>query len=143
MIEDRVVVGLAARAAERIFTGAVSTGAGGSTDSDLGSATLMIGALHASFGMGDDLVYLGAGDELLREIAMNSQLRARVERHLRELEARAEDLVRKNRDAILAVADRLAIRRYLRGDEITKIMQSVGNATSGKPAEFNQHELSR
>lgn len=93
----------------------------------------MVASLHASYGMGDDLVYLGAGEDLLREIAMNGQLRARVEWHLRELEIRAEDLVRKNREAILAVAECLVIRRYVGGAEIMDIMKGVGNATSGKP----------
>lgn len=137
MIEDRVVAGLAARAAEQIFTGAVSTGSGGSPDSDLGSATAMIAAVHASYGMGDDLVYVGAGDDLLHEVAVNSQLRARVERHLRELEVRAEDLVHQNRAAILAVAERLAVRRFLRGDEVREIMQAAGRVTSGKPGNLS------
>jgi cell division protease FtsH len=95
MIEDRVVVGLAARAAERIITGAESTGAGGSAESDLGSATMLIAALHASFGMGDDLVYLGAGEDLLQELGLNQELRHRVERHLRELDARGRARWRK------------------------------------------------
>jgi hypothetical protein len=121
LIEDRVVVGLAARAAERILIGSVSTGAGGSPDSDLGAATAMIAAVHASFGMGEDCVYLGAGDEMLREISLNPDLRGRVARHLRELDERAAALVERERAAILAVAERLAAKRFLSGEEVADI----------------------
>ncbi len=130
MIEDRVVVGLAARTAERVFTGAVSTGGGGSADSDIGSATMMIAALHASFGMGDHLVYLGADANLLQEIGLNRELRDRVERHLRELEARAAALVENNREAILAVAERLALKRYIAGDEAREIVRRRHGASN-------------
>ncbi|WP_342738797.1 AAA family ATPase [Bradyrhizobium sp. B117] len=135
MIEDRVVVGLASRAAERLFTGAVSTGTGGSTSSDLGSATTFVAALHASFGMGDDLVYLGAGDDLLHELGANRELRERVERHLRELDVRATEIVNENREAILAVAERLAMKRYLRASEIEEIVRGVRKRTYGKTDE--------
>jgi hypothetical protein len=122
-IEDRVVVGLAARAAERIFTGEVSTGGGGAADSDLGMATTMVASLHASYGMGEGLAFLGASDGLLREVALNSGLRVVVERHLRELEVRAADLVEANRDAVLAVAARLADRRHVGGKEIEEMVR--------------------
>jgi cell division protease FtsH len=122
-IEDRVVVGLAARAAERIFTGEVSTGGGGTADSDLGMATTMVASLHASYGMGGGLAFLGARDGLLREVALNSGLRASVERHLRELEVRAAELVEANRDSVLAVAARLADRRHVGGKEIEEMVR--------------------
>jgi cell division protease FtsH len=124
-IEDRVVVGLAARAAERIFTGAASVGSGGAADSDIGTATMMVASIHASFGMGEDLVYLGAGDDLLREVALNPHLHARVARHLRELGERAERLVEANRAAVLAVARRLAEKRFLTGAEVADIVRGL------------------
>ncbi|GLR98971.1 cell division protease FtsH [Bradyrhizobium liaoningense] len=142
MIEDRVVVGLAARAAERLLIGAESTGAGGSADSDLGSATMLIAGLHASFGMGEDLVYLGADQGLLNEIGLNRDLRERVERHLRELDARAADLVAENRAAILAVAEQLALRRYVGGKEVREIMSGVRKGAPGKSRESDEHEPS-
>jgi ATP-dependent Zn protease len=143
MIEDRVVVGLAARAAERLLTGAESTGAGGSRDSDLGSATLLVASLHASFGMGEDLVYLGADAELLHEIGLNRELRDRVGRHLRDLEERAARLVEANREAVLAVAQRLAEKRFLGGAEVADIVRSDRNRGTGKATADEQSELSR
>jgi cell division protease FtsH len=124
-IERRVIVGLAGRAAERSFTGAISTGSGGAPDSDIGNATTMIASIHASYGMGEDLVYLGTGNELLRELALDPVLRGRVARHLRELEARADRLVEDNRGAILAVAERLAAKRFLTGEEVADIVRGL------------------
>jgi cell division protease FtsH len=124
-IEDRVVVGLAARAAERIFTGAVSTASGGASNSDIGTATEMIASIHASYGMGEDLVYLAGGDDLLFRVALDHDLRARVAGHLRELEDRAEKLVEANRDAVLAVARCLAEKRFLSGAEVADIARGL------------------
>lgn len=123
-IEDRVVVGLAARAAERIFCGAVSTSSGGARSSDIGASTAMIASIHGSFGMGEDLVYLGAGDDLSRDIAFNADLRGRIARHMRELEGRAERLIEANRAAVLAVAERLAQRRFIGGAEVEGIVRA-------------------
>jgi hypothetical protein len=122
-IEDRATVGLAARAAERLFTGSVSTGAGGAPDSDIGSVTVLVASLHASFGMRGAPVYLGAGDELLRAVALDTGLREAVARDLRRLELRADRLVAANRDAILAVARRLAEKRHLTGAEVEALVR--------------------
>jgi cell division protease FtsH len=124
-LEDRVVVGLAARAAERIFTGAVSTASGGASNSDIGTATQMIASIHASYGMGEDLVYLAGGDDLLFRVALDHDLRARVAGHLRELADLAEKLVEANRDAVLAVARRLAEKRFLDGAEVADIVRGL------------------
>jgi ATP-dependent Zn protease len=128
MIEDRVVVGLAARAAERILIGSMSTSAGGAPESDLGAATAMIAAVHASFGMGEDCVYLGTSDEMLREISLNFDLRGRVARDLRELDERAAALVERERASILAVAQRLAAKRFLSGEEVAEIVAAAQRA---------------
>ncbi|MCA1551079.1 AAA family ATPase [Bradyrhizobium sp. BRP19] len=122
-IEDRATVGLAARAAERLFTGSVSTGGGGAADSDIGSATILVASLHASFGMRGAPVYLGAGEELLRAVALDAGLREAVARDLHRLERRADRLVAANRDAILAVARRLAEKRHLAGAEVEAIVR--------------------
>jgi cell division protease FtsH len=119
------VVGLAARAAERIFTGAVSTASGGASNSDIGTATEMIASIHASYGMGEDIVYLGAGEDLLFRAGLDHDLRVRVAAHLRELEDRAEKLVEANRDAVLAVARRLSEKRFLDGAEVADIVRDL------------------
>lgn len=130
-IEDRATVGLAARAAERLFTGSVSTGAGGAADSDLGAVTVLVASLHASFGMRGSTVYLGAGEELLRAVAADGELRAAVARDMRRLERRADRLVAANSEAILAVARRLAEKRHIAGDEVEAILRAHPGTASG------------
>jgi cell division protease FtsH len=137
MIEDRVVVGLAARAAERHFTGAASTATGGGADSDLAGATTLIAALHASFGLGGELAYLGAVEDLQREICFNIKLRDQVEQHLRELDARATELVENNHEAIFAVAERLASRRFLSGSQVVEIVRGRSGAAASELNEPN------
>ncbi|MET4605371.1 cell division protease FtsH [Bradyrhizobium sp. JR4.1] len=123
-IEDRVTVALAARAAERLFTGSVSSGGGGAADSDIGFSTVQIASLHASFGMRGAPLYLGAGEEeLLRAVAFDPDLREAVGRDLRRLQLRADRLVAANSDAILAVAERLAERRHLTGAEVEGLVR--------------------
>lgn len=123
-IEDRVVVALAARAAERLFIGSVSTGGGGDADSDIGFATARIASLHASFGLAGAPVFLASEPELLQAVAFDPDLRGRVGRDLRRLEARASRLVETNREAILAVAARLAAKRHLERTEIEAIVRA-------------------
>lgn len=124
VIEDRTVAALAGRAAEILFTGSASAGSGGDPQSDVGSATIDVAAMHASLAMGDRLAYRGAGADLLQQLAMDRELRERVEADLRRLEARAASLVAANGAAILAVAERLAERRFVGGDEIEAIVRA-------------------
>jgi hypothetical protein len=125
-IEDRVVVGLAARAAESLLCGAASTGGGGSPRSDLGSATALIASLHVSYGLGESLAFMGAaGDEAMRELALDPGMRDRVERHLRILHDRAAAVVAANRSAILAVAEALAARRHLSGADVEALVAGL------------------
>jgi ATP-dependent Zn protease len=122
-IEDRVVVALAARAAERLFIGSVSTGGGGDVDSDIGFATARIASLHASFGLAGAPVFLAAEPDSLNAVAFDPDLRDRVGRDLRRLEGRAARVVEANRAAILAVAARLAGKRHLGRTEIDAIVR--------------------
>jgi ATP-dependent Zn protease len=118
-IENRVVVYLAGRVGERVFIGAESGGA----RSDLARATAAIAALHMSDGLGDQLVHRGDESQALREVRRDRRLRATVEKHLQQLHARAEALVGEHRDAIAAIADELAEKRFLSGEAIKTIME--------------------
>nr|WP_249790324.1 AAA family ATPase [Bradyrhizobium yuanmingense] len=140
-IEDRVVTTFAGRAAEIRFTGSASTGSGGDPESDVGAATLDVAALHASFSLGDRLTYRAAGEGLLQHIALDRELRERVESDLRRLEARAARLVAANGAAILAVAERLASKRFVDGAEIEAIVRAhPGPAPAGRGRRAPQPE---
>jgi len=124
-LEDRVVATLAARAAERMFTGSVSIGSGGAAESDIGVSTRDVASLYSSFGMMGDPTYLGAGPSLIGAVAADPELRGRVGRHMRALERRAVRLVEANREAVLAVAARLAEKRHLAGCEVEGIVSGM------------------
>jgi cell division protease FtsH len=123
-VERRAVVLLCGRAAERLLIGNASLGAGGDDESDLAQATQFIATLHASAGLGDTLTYLVSHRDALAAVRVDERLRGRVERHLRTLHIRADEIVHRHRDAIIAVANQLQIRRQLSGDEIRQIVEA-------------------
>lgn len=129
-VERRVVVTLCGRAAEELLIGNISLGSGGDDDSDLAQVTKWIAALHASTGLGGTLAYLISHHDTLTAVRADFKLRARVERHLQTLHERAGEIVRLHRDAIVAVADQLRVRRHLSGEEIRRIVATTNLSTS-------------
>jgi cell division protease FtsH len=124
-IERRAVATLAGRAAERLLLGgSISLGSGGDDDSDLALVTQYLGSLHASTGLAGSLVYLVSHADALQAVRNDPKIRSRVERHMRRLQVRADDFVREHRDAIVAVAEQLRVRRHLSGAEICRIVEA-------------------
>jgi cell division protease FtsH len=121
-VEDRVTSILAAGVAERIILNAVSTGSGGNDRSDLGLATAMLAVIHTSTALTGGLFHRCSSEHALETARADPRLRRIVEGHLRALELRAEALVVKHRDAIVAVADELARARHLSGDAVRAIV---------------------
>jgi hypothetical protein len=136
-VEDRVVSILAAGVAERLLLGAASTGSGGNDNSDLGVATAMIAVLHTSTSLVDTLFHRCSSEDALATVRSDPALRRRVERHLRELEERACELVQRHRDSILAVADELAAKRHLTGEAVISIIERIHrqNTVGKKPSQ--------
>jgi ATP-dependent Zn protease len=124
-IERRAVVLLCGRSAEQHIIGDAALGAGGDHQSDLALATQLVATLHASAGLGDTLTYLVSHQEALTAVREDRELRSTVELHLRALQVRADELVRRHRDAIIAVADQLGARRQLSGDEVRRIFDAM------------------
>jgi ATP-dependent Zn protease len=124
-VERRAVVLLCGRTAERLLIGNVGLGAGGDDESDLAQVTQFVATLHASTGLGDTLTYLVSYQEALAAVRADLRLRSVVERHMRILQARAEMIVRRHRDAIVAVAEQLRIRRQLSGEEVRRIVDAT------------------
>jgi cell division protease FtsH len=123
-IEGRAIFLLSGRAAEHVVTKAESIGAGGGDTSDLAQVTKMIAALHVSGGMGETIAYLASHQEVLEAIRADLGLRARVERDLQNLQRRAEQLIRRHRKAVVAVATALRDRRHLSGDRVREIFEA-------------------
>ncbi|MBB1090459.1 AAA family ATPase [Rhodopseudomonas palustris] len=124
-VESEAVMLLCGRAAERLILGDVSLGSGGTGASDLALATKMVAALHASSGLGETLTYLSSHEDALETLRFDVGLRMRVEREMIAVQERADELVRRHRAAILAVAEQLRARRQLTGTEIRKIVDEV------------------
>jgi hypothetical protein len=70
------------------------------------------------------MIYRASGPDLLQQIAVDRELRDRIEADLRRLETRAARLVAVNGAAILALAERLAEKRFVGGDEIAGIVRA-------------------
>jgi cell division protease FtsH len=124
-VERRAVVLLCGRAAEQILIGNAGLGAGGDDDSDLAQVTRFVATLHASAGLGETLTYTVSYQDALLAVRTDRELRIKVEQHMRALEARANELVHRNRDAIVAVADRLRTHRQLSGEEVRRIVEAA------------------
>jgi len=123
-IEDRATVALASRAAERLLTGSVSTGSGGGAESDIGSATVKIAAVHASYGLRGAAIFLAeAGPKLLAQVRRDPILRARVSQDLSRLEKKAAELIYLNREIVLDLSKRLAETRHLDRRQIDEIVK--------------------
>jgi cell division protease FtsH len=125
-IEDRVTSILSAGVAERLLLGSLSTGSGGDDRSDLGVATSLLSVIHASTCLTGNLFHLCSTDNALATVRADPRLRRAVEQHLRKLEIRATSLVEHHLESITAVAEALAKKRYLSGDEVVAIMQAIG-----------------
>jgi cell division protease FtsH len=137
-VERRAVVTLCGRAAEKLLLdGSIALGSGGDADSDLAVVTQFIASLHASTGLGGTLVYLVSHEDALKAVRSDLKIRSRVERHMRKVQKRADDVVRKHRDAIIAVAEQLRIRRHLSGEEIRRIFEASPPSTP--PARTTRH----
>lgn len=127
-IELDVTCTMGGRAAEVEILGEASVGCGGSLDSDLGLATVQIGSMLTSYGMGPNLIFAGEPAEVLDMMRYDHELRATVSRMLASLHERAILAVRQNRRAIEAVADELVRRRHLGGDAFAAIVAAADAA---------------
>jgi len=113
-----------------VVAGVASAGAGGTDQSDLGLATRMLAAMQVSHGLGEaGLVYLSASDEALEAVRRDPVLRKAIDGQLRDLQARAVDILRQNRATVLAIADALVERRFLGGAEIAAIAARFSSGT--------------
>jgi cell division protease FtsH len=129
-IEQHTIVLLAGRAAEIEVLGAASTGGGGDAEqSDIGRATALLSAMHFSFGLAQDgIVHISPPHKAARELRRYPSVRRNVDAMLRVFQTRAIDIVRENREALVAVAKLVAERRFVSGSEIRAILDAAGKS---------------
>lgn len=106
--EDMLVLLMAGRAAEILALGSVSSGAGGSSDSDLARATRMAFDMERvlGFGHGFPLLYRPHRD-LSMVLDNDRELAARLHLMLERAQEKAEDILRERRAAFDALANAL------------------------------------
>ncbi|AWV14145.1 MULTISPECIES: AAA family ATPase [Methylobacterium] len=121
-IEGLAVALLCGRAAEILFLGEPSAGAGGDSRSDLARVTTLLAGNHASLGLGDRLAYRGAPHEVAVALSLDPTLLGAVERDLDRLSGEALAVMEANRTAVAAVAELLIARRLVSGDALRALI---------------------
>lgn len=124
-MEAQLALDLGGRAGEIAVFSEPSGGAGGDAESDLGRATLLAVALEASLGLGDSLVWEGSPQAILERLALDADLRARVEIHLRRAEAHALRIVGANQPLLEEMAGALSRSGILTGPELDALLARV------------------
>ena len=113
---------MAGRAAERLVYGTVTSGAGGPDDSDLALATRVALAIETRFGLGaEGPLWLGEATDWLQDKAIRHHLRARIE----AAEAHALAILTPHRTLLEDMAQTLATRRELSGQEAEEWLEQV------------------
>lgn len=140
---DALVVSILAGRAAGEHWGRITSGAGGSRQSDLAHATALVAGKHGSWGLGGALLYRGDQSDAMSLIRTDPAFRKVVEADLQDLFERARNFVRTNAGTIDRLATRLMERRVLGGDEVHDIvgmppMEEIGDVpvmTVGGPHE--------
>lgn len=125
-VERKVVALLAGEAAEALILGASSTGSGGSTDrSDLGHVSKVLSRIYATTSLTGDLFHQADEGDAHAAARKDPDTRRRIEMHLRELRRRADGVIGRNRDRVVAVATALLERRHLSAAAVVEILSTV------------------
>jgi DNA polymerase III delta prime subunit len=122
---DALANDLGGRAAEIVLFGEPSGGAGGDGTSDLARATQTAASMELSWGLGDDLLWLGDPETVLARLRIEPYLRARVEARLREAQARALQIIEANRPVLEEMAAALVQTGLLTGPELERLVAKV------------------
>ncbi|GJD75376.1 ATP-dependent zinc metalloprotease FtsH [Methylobacterium goesingense] len=131
-LDALIVSVLAGRAADQQWD-AVTAGSAGGSGSDLAHATALVAGKHASWGLGQSLLYRGDQADALALLRVDPTFRRLVEDDLSRLYEISRDLVSRNTDVIDRIARRLVERRVMGGDEVRAII--AGSPVGGaKPA---------
>lgn len=120
----RIRVSLGGRAAELAYYGerdGVSTGASG----DLETATVIAQQIVCVYGMDDQFGPAVVHGQVASNGTMSVEVRAAVNRILREQMSLTVRLISENKDKIDALVEELTVKNHLNGEEINGILSSV------------------
>lgn len=124
-VRDALAIDFGGRAAEILVFGEPSGGAGGDNTSDLARATQTAAAMELSWGLGDDLLWLGDPETVLARLRIEPVLRARVEARLREAQARAARIIEANHAVLEEMAAALVQTSLLTGPALEALVAKV------------------
>ena len=122
VVERRIAVALAGRAAEQVLLGDVTAGAGGSDTSDLAMANTLAFSAVARWGLGDvdQLKWLAGGPEQI--VSTHPELAAEAYTMLDVANKRALALIRRRMTEVRAIAGALMKRRALAHEDILALL---------------------
>lgn len=109
---------LAGRTAEKLVFGEPLVGAGGSTDSDLGKATMLALDAETSLGLGGDMPLLYRPPANSDMLHYDQALARRVNDRLEAAQAMILGILEQHRDVLVMMARRLQVVRVLEGSEV-------------------------
>jgi len=129
--EDMLAMLMAGRAAEQIVVGAVSSGSGGTEDSDLARATRLALAMERSldFGAVQPLLYREDRDPTA-VLDSNPDLAARIHVRLEKAMARAVEILQDNHDTLNELTKELFDAQALDGNTVKNILKFKRNYDS-------------
>lgn len=120
LIEKRVMLLLAGRAANTLFGAAPDTGA----SADLAEATRLLASARLTFGLADCLVVRARFDQVLEFVARDRSLAEAIAQELDRLMTSTKKLVAENRRLIERVADALLDRSVLDQNTLATVIAS-------------------
>jgi ATP-dependent Zn protease len=125
LYESILAMLLAGRAAEQRVIGSISSGSGGSPDSDLGRATALATSLETTLGFSDVMPLLYRDYKDTRAIVFSDKaLAARIHVRLEAGLALAQATLETNSDAFGRLASALFDRQIIDGDTAVAILRS-------------------
>jgi cell division protease FtsH len=122
-LQKQIACKLAGRAAEKLIFGDTVIGSGGVEQSDLARATKLALDAETALGLGQVHPLLYRSAEVQSSIlSLDRELARNVNTRLETAEALAMGLLSANRDALLALAKRLAESKVLDGNEVRELL---------------------
>ncbi|MBG21074.1 MAG: ATP-dependent Zn protease [Rhizobiales bacterium] len=122
-INQLIAIALAGQAAEKVVFGSATAGSGGHEQSDLARATTLATDAETSLGFGKvhPLLYRPV-EQNPSALSVDRDLARQVHDRLLAAEKLAHDVLSRHREALLALATRLAEATVLEGDEVRAVL---------------------
>jgi ATP-dependent Zn protease len=123
VVENKITVALAGRAAEDVLLGDVTAGSGGAENSDLAIATSLAVRAVGSWGLSSSSNLIYSGDTAPEQLwTWRPELAEEVDAMLKAAYTNATELITTHREAVRAIAAALIDRRALTHDEIATLL---------------------